>query len=116
MAWTDEQKTEAIAKYLEQEPTAETSTEIVNNLAEELDQTPNGLRMILIKAGVYVKKDPGAKSSSSSSSGGSKRVSKADAQEALSHAISAKGLEPDMDIIEKMTGKAAMYFAEVLVG
>ena len=114
MDWTDELKEKVIAMYEEQEPTPETSAEIVNNIAEEIDATPNGVRMILIKADKYVKKEPSSSKKSSGESGGSKRVSKADAQAALVTAIEAAGKEPDMDIIEKLTGKAAAYFTEVL--
>ena len=71
--------------------------------------------MILSKAGVYVKKTPAASSSSggSASTGGS-RVSKAAAQEALVSALTDIGAEIDNDIVEKLTGKAAQYFAGVL--
>jgi transposase-like protein len=110
--WTDEKKQEVIEMYKDQEPTPETSSEIVNKIAEDIGAQPNGVRMILIKAEVYVKKTPAAASASKGE--GSKRVSKADAQEALTAAISAKGLQPDEDIISKMTGKAAMYFTEIL--
>ena len=41
-----------------QAPTPETSMEVVKEIAEELDESPNGVRMILTKAGVYVKKTP----------------------------------------------------------
>lgn len=112
--WTDEKKQEVIKMYQDREPTPDNSAEIVNEIAEEIGAQPNGVRMILIRAEVYVKKTPSTTSSSSSSSGGSKRVSKADAQEALTAAISAKGLTPDEDIISKMTGKAAVYFTEIL--
>ena len=36
------------------------------------------------------------------------------AQDTLVAAITDKGLEPDMDIISKMTGKAAQYFAGLM--
>ncbi len=111
--WTDESKAEVIKKYTESEPTPENSMDIVTQIAEEMGATPNGVRMILSKDGCYVKKTP-AKSTSTASSGGSTRVSKADAQAALKSAISAKGLEPDDDIVDKLTGKAAQYFTEIL--
>ena len=117
MSWTDEERNQAIAQYEEAEPTAENSIDIVSQIAEDMDKTPNGVRGILIKAGVYVKKTPAtAAASSGSSSGGSKRVSKEEAQGALSDAISATGQEPDMDIISKLTGKAAVYLAGVITG
>ena len=55
--------------YEEAEPTPETSMEIVKDIAEELDESPNGVRMILTKAGVYVKKTPATKSSGGSTGG-----------------------------------------------
>ena len=36
----------------------ENSMEIVKSIADELGESPNGVRMILTKAGVYVKKAP----------------------------------------------------------
>ena len=63
MAWTDEAKEQAIEMYQDGEPTPETSMEIVKDIAEELGESPNGVRMIVTKAGVYVRKTPAAKSS-----------------------------------------------------
>jgi hypothetical protein len=60
---------QAVAMYLEAEPTPENSTEIVASIAEELEQSPNGVRMILSKAEVYVKKAPAASESKSSGGG-----------------------------------------------
>ena len=88
------------------------SMEIVKSIAEQLDQSPNGVRMILTKAGVYVKKNPAVKSSGGGTGGG--RVSVAAAQEELTNAISDMGQEPDAAIIGKLTGKAAKYFADLL--
>ena len=115
MAWDDDKKAAVIAAYEEAEPTPETSMEIVKDIADEVEESPNGVRMILSKAGVYVKKTPAASSSrgSSASTGGS-RVSKAAAQEALVSALTDIGAEIDNDIVEKLTGKAAQYFAGVL--
>ena len=52
MAWTDEKKDEAVSLYEEQQPTPETSMEIVKEIADQLDESPNGVRMILTRAGV----------------------------------------------------------------
>lgn len=115
MAWDQDKKDAVIAAYLEQEPTPETSIEIVKALAEEFDESPNGVRMVLSKAEVYVKKAPASSGSSSSSNGGGgTRVSKAAAQEALVAALTDMGAEVDEEIISKMTGKAAQYFTGVL--
>ena len=110
--WTDELKQEAIDMYVSEEPTPENSMEVVKSIAEQLDQSPNGVRMILTKAGVYVKKNPAVRSSGGGTGGG--RVSVAAAQEELTNAISDMGQEPDAAIIGKLTGKAAKYFAELL--
>lgn len=114
MAWDEDKKAQAVSMYQEAEPTPENSVDIVNEIAEELEESPNGVRMILSKAGVYVKKTPAAKSSTAKSTTGGNgggRVSKEDAHAALAAAIEKQGHEPDMDIISKLTGKAAVYLA-----
>ena len=111
MAWDDDKKAQAVEMYTAEEPTPDTSMEVVKDIADELGESPNGVRMILTRAGVYVKKTP---ASSSSSSGGTGRVSKADAQEALSAAISDAGQEVDDSIISKLTGKAAVYLTSII--
>ena len=112
MPWTDESKAEAVESYEMANPTPETSMEIVKQIANDMGESPNGVRMILTKAGVYVKKTPAAKSSGGSTGG--TRVSKQDAQDNLSSAISDAGMEVDMSIIDKLTGKAANYFADII--
>ena len=112
MAWTDESKAEAVELYTTEDPTPETSMEIVKTIADTLGESPNGVRMILTKAGVYVKKAPAT--SSAKSNGGGSRVSKADAQQTLKDALSDAGQEIDGDIIDKLTGKAAVYMAGVI--
>ena len=113
MAWDDDKKAQAVNLYEEAEPTPETSMEIVKDIAEELDESPNGVRMILTKAGVYVKKTPATKSSGGSTGGGT-RVSKAAAAEALIAALGDAGQEVDEEIIAKVTGKASQYFTKVI--
>jgi len=113
VAWTDEAKEEAVAMYTAAEPTPETSMEVVKEIADELGESPNGVRMILTRAGVYVKKTPASGSSKSKSTGGG-RVSKADAQEALSAALEDAGQEVDEAIISKLTGKAAVYLTGIV--
>ena len=112
MAWDDNKKAQAVEMYEEQYPTPETSMEIVAEIAEELEESPNGVRMILTKAGVYIKKSQ-ANGNGGASSGGT-RVSKQAAQDALIAAINDKGLDVDEDIISKLTGKAAQYFTGLL--
>jgi hypothetical protein len=115
MAWDDDKKAQAVTMYEAADPTPETSMEIVKSIADELEESPNGVRMILTKAGVYVKKSPASGGSKPASNGGSGgRVSKAAAQDALIAAISDAGQEVDEDVISKLTGKAAQYFTTVL--
>ena len=108
MAWTDESKQEAIDMYNSAEATPETSMEIVKDIAEELDESPNGVRMILTRAGVYVKKNP---SKANGSTGGG-RVSKAECHQQLVDAVAGIGGSLDMTIIDKISGKAAKHIAE----
>ena len=112
MAWDDAKKEAVIEAYEAAEPTPENSMEIVKDIAELLEEAPNGVRMILTKAGVYVRKTP-AKSSSSGSSGGG-RVSVAGAQADLTSALTDAGQEVDAAIISKLTGKAAVYFTGIV--
>ena len=114
VAWTDEAKAQAVEMYTAEEPTPENSMEIVKEIAAELGESPNGVRMILTRAGVYVKKTPATKSTSSGGGGGGGRVSVADAQQAVRDAISDAGKEADDAIISKLTGKAANYFAGII--
>ena len=88
--------------------------EIVKELAEEFEESPNGVRMILTKAGVYVKKTAG--NGTAKAATGGTRVSKAAAQEALIAAIEAFGAKVDEELIGRLTGKAAQYFADILKG
>lgn len=111
MAWTDESRQQAIEAYEAAEPTPENSMEIVKQIAEDMGESPNGVRMILTKAEVYVKKAPAeGKSTSSSGNGGGTRVNKESAQQGLIAALTDAGAEIDEDIISKLTGKAAVYF------
>lgn len=113
--WTDELKQELITAYEDKKPTPENSAEIVVELATEFEKTPNGVRMILSKAGVYVKKDAN-KSTATGPGTGNKpsRISKADAIADLTSAIQDLGQEVDAEILGKLTGKAASYFAGVI--
>lgn len=118
--WTPELKERVIKMYTGAEPTPETSTEIIKDIAEEIEMSPNGVRMVLVQSGVYVKKeDAGSagKSGGKATSGeGSKRVSKESAIADLRAAIVAKGIEADDDILGKLTGKAAVYLLKAVTG
>ena len=112
MAWDDDKKAAVIEAYENADPTPETSMEIVKDIADEYNESPNGVRMVLSKAGVYIKKTPAA--SGAKSSGGGTRVSKAAAQESLIAALTDAGQDVDEDVVSKLTGKAAQYFAGVI--
>ncbi len=118
MAWTDELKAQVIAAYEAGEPTPENSTELIKDIAEEFEQSPNGVRMVLVQAGVYVKKEAGTGGGGTKKpaggSEGTKRVSKESSIAALRAKIEARGAEVDDEILEKLTGKAAVYFTKVL--
>lgn len=115
MAWTPELKESIINAYQEANPTPENSIEIINSIAEEYEQSANGVRMVLIQAGVYVKKEAATKSKDSPAKAeGAKRVSKESSIAALRSAIEARGAKVDDEILEKLTGKAAVYFTSVL--
>jgi hypothetical protein len=116
MAWTDEQKQAAIKTYQAGEPTPENSTELIKQIADEMDQSPNGVRMVLVGAGVYVKKSVEDAKTKTTTGDSTKapRVSKESSIADLKEAIEAKGAEVDEDILSKLTGKAAVYFLKVL--
>lgn len=114
--WTPELKADVIKKYTEAEPTVETTTEIIKDIADELKLSPNGVRMMLIQAKVYVKKaEATSKTTGDKKTGeGTKRVSKESAIAELKAAIEEKGGVVDEDILSKLTGKAAVYFLGVI--
>ncbi len=116
MAWTDEQKQEAIDAYLKANPTPENSTEIIKEIAEDMEQSPNGVRMILVQAEVYVKKDAGAAKAPTATKEGEapKRVSKESSINAFVAALTAAGAPVDEEITSKLTGKAAIYLLSVV--
>ncbi len=120
--WTPELKQSVVDKYQAAEPTGENSTELVKEIAEELELSPNGVRMVLVQAGVYVKKDAAAATTAKKTTAGktaeagegTKRVSKESQIAGLKAAIEAAGGPIDDDILSKLTGKAAVYFTSVL--
>ena len=114
MAWTDEDKSKAIAAYKAGNPTPENSTELIKEIAEEMDQSPNGVRMVLVQAGVYVKKEAAGATKKEGAAEGTKRVSKESQINALKEVIKEAGAEVDDEILDKLTGKAAAYFVKVL--
>jgi len=115
MAWDDEKKAQVIKAYTDANPTGANSIEIVKQLAEDFGETPNGVRMILSKAEVYVKKEESAGTKKTASKEATTpRVSKADSIASLISVITEVGYTIDNDIIDKLTGKQAVYFANVI--
>lgn len=115
MAWDDDKRAAVVEAYEKANPTPENSMEIVKQIADDMGESANGVRMVLTKAGVYVKKTEGAaKASGTAKAATGTRVSKAGAQEAITAALRDAGQEIDEDVVSKLTGKAAMYFATII--
>ena len=116
MAWDEEKKQKAQDLYLAMKPTPETSMDCVKEVAEKLGETANGVRMILSKAEVYVKKDPTVKADKDESGTKAKgtRVSKEGAIASLTKAIEDAGQDVDEEVLSKLTGKAAVYFTSIV--
>ena len=111
--WTDELKAEVSEAYLAENPTPENTMEIVKRLAEQFGKTANGLRLVLTRENVYVKKE--VKSANTTTSGDKvKRVNKTEAINTLKKAIEVAGHEVDDDICDRLTGKAAVYITGLL--
>lgn len=117
VAWTDELKAAAIEQYLKAEPTAENSAEIVAEIAEDMGRTPNSVRAILSRAKVYVTTSPKKAEGSSKepkSGDAPKRISKEHSIGELKRLLEEGNFSVDEDILNKLTGKAAIYFADIL--
>lgn len=101
---------EAINEYDEAER-AKVTMEVVNGIATEFGLTPNGTRVILTNAGVYITKKLEPKAASATGGTGA-RVNKEGAHKALTAALEAIGVEDvDQEVVSKLTGKAAQYLA-----
>lgn len=135
-AWTEALKTEVIAQYVEvmtndyttDADRSANSSQVVEAIVNKLKAgdmpgaTVNGVRMILVKAGVFHKKSATAAGEKSATStggekaAGAKRVSKADAHQELINLINTiDAALVDEEVITKLTGKAAQYVSSILV-
>jgi len=112
--WTDELKAEVAEAYLAENPTPDNTMEIVKRLAEQFEKTTNGVRLILTKQNVYVKKNVKQASASTTTGDKVKRVNKNEAIATLKKAITDGGQEVDDDICDRLTGKAAVYITKLL--
>ena len=93
MAWTDEKREQAVEMYTKANPTPETSMESIKEIAEELQESPNGVRAIISKAGAYVKSTPAGKTAGATSKAAAgTRVSKAATHEALTAELTELGV------------------------
>lgn len=113
MSWDAEKKLKAIEMYLAGNPTPENSMELVKEIAEELEESPNGVKMILVKSGEYVKVSPSTPSSSTSTPKEGARPNKEASHTALKELIKKVGGSVDEEIVSKLTGKAAVYLTDV---
>lgn len=113
-AWSDEDKKKLCEQYMERNPTPENTQDILEELAEVWDKSVNSCRIILSKEGVYVSKAKAAKPDAKAGDDKPKRVSKQDAIDALKATLESKGKEVDESIVDKLTGKAAVYFNDIL--
>ena len=115
--WNQELKDAVIQEYKAANPTPETSMEIIKQLAEDHGVTANGIRMVPVQAEVYVKKDASKSAAKAAGKGdgeGTKRVSKESQLKALKDFLTDAGAPVDEELIDKLTGKAAAYFLEVV--
>lgn len=112
--WTDELKQEVIDTYEAGNPTPETSMEIVKAIAKDIEKTPNGVRMILSRGGVYVKQEVAKAGTGKADGTKTTRVNKAEAIDTLKKIIEDSGKTVDGDICDRLTGKAAVYFTGLL--
>lgn len=128
--WTDEARTMAVETYKDRmsevadEDKASHTQEVASNLALEIGCTLNSLRTLLQKAknpdgtSVYISK-AAAKTKAPAKDGAvaGKRRGKAESHADLVAAIQAMAGEDslDMEVIDKLTGKAADYITSVLL-
>ncbi len=122
--WTDEVFAEMKQEYLSrmEELGADApkhSSEVVAEIAQAYGTTNNGFRMKLSKDGCYVKKEATASTSKAKTgeSKGGARISKATAHAELKAALNDGGVadeDIDSEIVDKLTGKAAMHLAELI--
>lgn len=123
--WTEENYAEMKAEYEARmaelgEDASKQSAEVVQEIATAHGATTNGLRMKLSKDGVYIKKDPATASTSTKSEGAKStggRISKATAHAEFRAACTDAGISDediDAEILDKLTGKAAVHLAELI--
>lgn len=122
-AWNETVTAEVIAVYkatlvdlgteIEGSTDATNSRQALAAAAEAVGTSEASARIKLAKEGVYVKVESKKPAAKPAAGGGGKRLNKADQQAELVAAFADNGVEDlDMEIIEKLTGKAAAHLAE----
>lgn len=121
--WTEEKYAEMKQEYVSRmaelgEDASKHSTEVVAEIAQAHGASSNGFRMKLSKDGAYIKKEaPTSTTKKTGESKGGSRTSKATAHAELRAAFADAGVtdsDIDSDIIDKLTGKAALHIAELV--
>lgn len=107
----DEQRDELVSAYLDNLPTPETNAEIITQLGEDFNMSPNKVKVILTQEGVFVKKEISDITASSSKA---KRVSKSAVVQELKEILEQQEKPIDEELIGKMTGKAIAYIITLL--
>ena len=116
--WTPEHKAEAISQYVERineflpEDQPSHTLEVIAELAAEYNFTKNSMRGVIQQSEHYVK--AAKKAPAVSDKPTTKRPNKAQALAELKAAIVDGGAEVNDELIEKLTGIEAVYFAQVI--
>jgi hypothetical protein len=127
--WTDELRATAVEEYknrigeIAEDERPNHTQEIATEIATEMGCTLNSLRTILQRAknvdgsSVYISKAAAKTKPAAKAGEGSKRRGKAESHADLIAAIQAMAGEDavDMEVIDKLTGKAADYVTNVLL-
>lgn len=108
--YTDEFKEEIKRKYLESDPTANNTVELCKSLADEHGVSANVIRQLLVNAEVYISQGQITASKKSTST----KLDKSKMQDSIQTVIEGLGEKADLDIISKLTGKAANYLSSVM--
>lgn len=107
--WSLELKEQVVEEYLAGKPTPETTGDIVTGLAEKHNKSANGIVRILVLAQVYI-----TRTKQKTETSGTSRIPKAESLLTLTNLMDANEIELDSAVIDKLTGKAAIYWAGVL--
>ena len=116
--WTPELKAEAISQYVERineylpEDQPSHTLEVIAELAATFGFTKNSMRGVVQQSEHYVK--AAKKAPAVSDKPATKRPNKAQALAELKAAITDGGAEVNDELIEKLTGIEAVYFAQVI--